>query len=328
MADGPTAWARATTRSLLGRSYTLSKQVALARMARHREPPTVVFSMGKTGSTAVTRAVQDATGRPVFQVFRLDAARLGPAEQRYRTRAATTASGARREGAVPFPGAYHLWESEHLIRHPPTPSAPWTVITTVREPVAQAVSAFFHAVRRSDPRITGTPTSVESRSRAPETLYAPTEPTELPQLTELTELTEPTALTQRFVSENWVQAPLRWFAREFTGAVGFDALAHPFDPGTGWGIVETPAVRLLILRQETFDAAPGALASFLGFPAPVHVPRRNDGARGRFADVYRRFLAEAHLPQELLDQAYASEFAQHFYGPDEIEGFRRRWSSA
>jgi hypothetical protein len=319
MADGPTAWARATARSLLGRSYTLSKQVALARMARHREPPTVVFSMGKTGSTAVARAVQDATGRPVFQVFRLDAARLGPAEQRYRTRAAATADGTHRDGAVPFPGAYHLWESEHLIRHPPTPSAPWTVITTVREPVAQAVSAFFHAVRRSDPRTSGTPTSVESRSRAPERLSAPTGLTELPQLT---------ALTQRFVSENWVQAPLRWFAREFTGAVGFDALGHPFDPGTGWGIVETPAVRLLILRQESFDAAPDALASFLGFPAAVDVPRRNDGARGRFADVYRRFLDQAHLPQELLDQAYGSDFAQHFYGPEEIEAFRRRWSSA
>ena len=42
------------------------------------------------------------------------------------------------------PGALHLWESEYLLRHPPTPAAPWTVITTVREPIAQAVSAFFH----------------------------------------------------------------------------------------------------------------------------------------------------------------------------------------
>jgi hypothetical protein len=256
--------------------------------------------MGKTGSTAVARAVQDATGKPVFQVFRLDAARLGPAEQRYRARAA--ANGARRDAAVAFPGAYHLWESEHLVRHPPTPSAPWTVITTVREPVAQAVSAFFHTVRRSD----GASTSGRFEAPDRETVAA---------------------MTERFVSENWVQEPLRWFAREFAGAVGFDALAHPFDPALGWGTVETPAVRLLILRQESFDAAAHALASFLGSPAPVAVPRRNDGARGRFADVYPRFLAEARLPQGLLDRAYDSDFAQHFYGPSEIEAFRRRWSS-
>jgi hypothetical protein len=295
MPDGPTGWARATARSLLGRSYTLSKQVALARMARRREPPTIVFSMGKTGSTAVTRAVQDATGKPVFQVFRLDAARLGAAERRYRDRAANGGAAPREHGAVAFPGAYHLWESDHLIRHPPTPDAPWTVITTVREPVAQAVSAFFHAVRRS-----GGPT--EAAQNVSE-------------------------LTERLVSEDWIHAPLRWFSREFAVAVGFDALAHPFDPTAGSGVVETAAVRLLILRQESFDLAPTALASFLGLATPVVVARRNDAARAQFADVYQRFLDEARLPRSLLEQAYASEYAQHFYGPAEIEAFRRRWSS-
>jgi len=105
MPDGPRGRARATARSLLGRSYTLSKRVALARMARRREPPTVVFSMGKTGSTAVTRAVQDATGKPVFQLFRLDAARLGAAERRYarpgRGRRARDARASRVPGRVP-----------------------------------------------------------------------------------------------------------------------------------------------------------------------------------------------------------------------------------
>jgi hypothetical protein len=296
MPDGPTSWARATARTVLARSYTLSKRVALARMARRREPPTVVFSMGKTGSTAVTRAVQEATGRPVFQVFRLDAARLGAAEQRYRERAAAGMHPAGPHGAVAFPGAYHLWESEHLIRHPPTPSAPWTVVTTVREPVAQAVSAFFHAVRRSG---------------------GPTETTEtVPDLTE------------RLVAEDWIQAPLRWFTREFAVAVGFDALAHPFDPTAGSGVVETPAVRLLILRQESFDVAPAALASFLGVPRPVAVARRNDAARAQFADIYRRFLDEVRLPPSLVERAYTSEYARHFYGPAELETFRRRWSPA
>jgi hypothetical protein len=317
MADGPGAWARGTARSVIGRSYTLSKRVALARMARRREPPTVVFSMGKTGSTAVARAVQDATGRPVFQVFRLDAARLGPAEQRYRTRAAANANGVRRNGAVAFPGAHHLWESEHLIHHPPTPSAPWTVITTVREPVAQAISAFFHAVRRSDPVTSDSPTlSAPTAGPTPGTSAAGRDRETV------------AALTDQLVSENWIREPLRWFPREFAGAVGFDALAYPFDSARGWGTVETPAVRLLILRQESFDAAPDALASFLGLPTPVAIPRRNDGARGRFAGAYARFLQEARLPKALLDEAYDSKFARHFYGPAEMQAFRRRWSGA
>ena len=108
-------------RRLAARSYFVSKRYALAKMKR-REPPIVVFSMGKTGSTAVARAVQDATGDRVFQIFRLDAERLAQAERRYRDRDRAAKRRGRASGPVPFPGALHLWESEYLLRHPPTPA--------------------------------------------------------------------------------------------------------------------------------------------------------------------------------------------------------------
>jgi hypothetical protein len=69
-------------RKLAGRSYFISKRYALAKMKGSE--PIVVFSMGKTGSTAVARAVHEATGARVFQVFRLEADRLAEAERRYR----------------------------------------------------------------------------------------------------------------------------------------------------------------------------------------------------------------------------------------------------
>ena len=68
---------------MIGRSYAASKQVALWRMHRS-EPPIVVFSMGKTGSTAIARAVRGVTDQLVFQVFRLEPERLAQAERRYR----------------------------------------------------------------------------------------------------------------------------------------------------------------------------------------------------------------------------------------------------
>jgi hypothetical protein len=294
----PVNWTRASAHALLGRSYTLSRRYALWRMARRRESPIVLLSMGKTGSTAIAHAVQEATARPVFQVFRLEPARLREAEQRYRERQAKRSRGARSRGdddtkRNPFPGAHHLWESDHLLRHPPAPESPWTVITTVREPVAQAVSAYFHAARRSG-ALADSPTVKD--------------------------------LTDRFVSEHWLRAPQRWFDREFGTAVGIDAFAQPFDPGVGHGIVETPAVRLLLLRLESFGCAPSVLAAFLGLAAPVAVARRNDGASGPFAPVYREFLAAAALPARLLDEAYDSRYAQHFYTPGEIAQFRHKWS--
>ena len=289
----PVNWTRASAHALLGRSYTLSRRYALWRMARRRESPIVLLSMGKTGSTAIAHAVQEATARPVFQVFRLEPARLREAEARYRARRPRARSSGDAGSKNPFPGAHHLWESDHLVRHPPSATAPWTVITTVREPVAQAVSAFFHAARQSG-----------ALARAPTT----------------------EDLTDRFVSEQWLRAPLRWFDREFVPAVGIDAFAQPFDPNVGHGVVDTPAVRLLLLRLESFGCAPTVLATFLGLAEPVLVRRRNQGTTGRFAQMYRDFLAAARLPAPLLDEAYDSEYARHFYGPEEIAQYRHQWS--
>lgn len=294
MVARPRAWPRAAARALLDRNYTLSRRYALSRMARRREPPTVVFSMGKTGSTAIARAVHEATGRPVFQVFRLEPRRLREAEGRYRRRRRFQQPAG---GDIPkrngFPGASHLWEAHHLVRHPPSPEFPWTVITTVREPVAQAVSAYFHAARQAG--VADAPTVGD--------------------------------LTDRFASENWIREPLRWFEREFSSVVGIDALAQPFDTSLGHALIETPSVRLLLLRQESFTLAPTVLASFLGLATPVMVPRRNVGAIGQVGHTYRRFLAEARLPRHLLDEAYDSRYARHFYAEPEIAQFRRRWSS-
>src|SRR5262249_21661738 len=156
---------------------------------RRTEPPLVVFSMGKTGSTAISRAIHDATGDPVFQVFRLEPERLAQAEQRYR---------AARPRAPP-PGPHHLWESELLLRRPPRADAPWTVVTTVREPIAQAVSAFFHG-RGRRPRSDGDPGMDQ--------------------------------LIDELVEGRWARSPVRWFDREFAPALGVDVYEHPFAPAT------------------------------------------------------------------------------------------------
>jgi hypothetical protein len=286
---------RSMARKLVGRSYVVSKQYALLRM-RGVESPVVVFSMGKTGSTAVARAVQRATGERVFQVFRLESDRLAEAEQRYRAsrkqanqRQAPRVSG---DGAVAFPGALHLWESEYLLRHPPTAAAPWRVITTVREPVAQAISAFFHGSGRRG-ILAGNP-SVD-------------------------------ALEATLLTEEWLRAPLRWFDREFAPMFGIDVFGEAFDPAVGHGVIERPAVRVLLLRQENLTAAPDAVARFLGLDGSVPVPPRNEAAAKEYGARYREFLGAVKLTDPVLDQVYGSRYARHFYADSELDRFRRRW---
>jgi hypothetical protein len=259
---------------------------------KRREPPIVVFSMGKTGSTAVARAVHDATGDRVFQIFRLDAERLAQAERRYRDRDRAAKRRGRASGLVPFPGALHLWESEYLLRHPPTPAAPWTVITTVREPIAQAVSAFFHG------------RGMRGEANEGSTMEA---------------------LTATIVDEGWIRSPLRWFDREFAPALGIDVFEHPFDTDRGHAVIETPSVRVLLLRQENLASAPAVLGEFLGLAQPVAIPIRNEATTKAYAASYHDFRDQARLPVSVRDEAYRSRYARHFYADSELVRLHEQW---
>ncbi|MFM8237953.1 MAG: putative capsular polysaccharide synthesis family protein [Actinomycetota bacterium] len=277
-------------RAVVGRSYRLSRAVARARMARAvptGASPLVVCSMGKTGSTALARALADATGEHVFQVFRLDRVEAEAAERRYRAAHPTAAPG-----PVPFPGALHLWESAFLARRPPRPDAPWRVIVPVREPVAQAVSAFFHALD----------------GRGVTTI-------------------DPASARRDLLDEGWLERPARWFDREIGPTLGIDVYAVGPAPVAMPVEVSGAGVRLLVVRLEDAATTPAALGRFLGRPGPVPVPARNEASGRRYADAYGAFVAAPGLPAAALDAAYGSEYARYFYSASEIAAFRTRWGA-
>jgi hypothetical protein len=269
-------------------SYTATKRIAITQMSRETRPPIVVFSMGKTGSTALTKAIGDATGQRVFQVFRLDKDALAAAERRYRATYRERTIGA---SSAPFPGAQHLWESEYLLSHPPTASKPWTVVTSVREPVAQAVSAFFHARGQRGP--------VDELDLA--------------------------SLRADFVAGAWIKRPLRWFDQEFAAAFGVDVYAHAFDASVGHGVVTTPLVEVAIVRQENLAEAADALGRFVGLDRPLPLRTRNEASAKPYGPTYLAFERGARLPASLLDRAYHSRYARHFYTSTEIGRFREVW---
>ncbi len=252
----------------------------------------VVLSMGKTGSTAVARAIAEATRSHVFQVFRLEPSRLAAAEARYRELGREARHRGHAVSPSPFPGALHLWESDFLTRHPPSTQMPWEVITTVREPVAQAVSAFFHAGRRRG--VLCDDSSVEE-------------------------------LTRHLVEQRWLRGPTRWFDREFAPMLGVDVYEHEFDTSTGYSVIETPTARVLLLRQESFDAAPVALSQFLSLRGPVPVPVLNQASLKEYAASYRDFLDQVAFPGPVLRSAYATDYSRHFYSDAERAHFERRW---
>jgi len=277
-------------RAVVGRSYRLSRAVAQLRMARAvptGSSPLVVASMGKTGSTALARAVATATGEYVFQVFRLDPDGARAAEARYRA-----AHPVRSPGPAPFPGALHLWESSFLARRAPRPDAPWRVIVPVREPVAQAVSAYFHALAARGV------TAID-----------------------------PHAARAGLLAEGWLDRPARWFDREVAPILGFDVYSVGSDSGSGVLTAADANVRLLVVRLEDAPTLPAVLGQFLDLAVPVPLPARNTASDRTYADAYRAFTENPGIPLTALDAAYDSRYARRFYSDAEIAAFRDRWSA-
>jgi Putative capsular polysaccharide synthesis protein len=186
----------------------------------------------------------------------------------------------------------HILHAAHLLRHLPTAAAPWDVVTIVREPLARSASDFFQSGQRWG---------------------------------RLGDADQTTAAFQRFAAEQGVPRTTDWFDRELLPSLGVDVYDHPFDPDVGVGVIEAPAVRLLILRHESLAAAPGALAAFLGRTEDVRLPRENVGARKDYSELYEQVLRDVRFDVATLDLAYESRFARHFYTDAERAELRQRW---
>jgi Putative capsular polysaccharide synthesis protein len=115
-------------------AYTVAKaRHRWRRRSRRSNPaPVVVFSMAKTGSSAVVEALRAAGVDPVHHVHDLDPAFLVAEEQEYQW------SGR----------PWRNWDAQVLARRPPTVAAPWRVVSLARDPIAQSVSAFFQPAAR------------------------------------------------------------------------------------------------------------------------------------------------------------------------------------
>lgn len=176
-------------------------------------------------------------------------------------------------------------------------SSRWDVVCGVRDPVGRAVSAMFQVGGRS-----GLFDDAASAG-------------EFDRLVE--------ALDQRFANG---EAGLDWFDVELGQVTGVDVFATPFPHDTGYATYEAGRFRVLLIRYEDLRRV-GAAAISEFFSIDVReIPRANVAAGKGYRGLYDEFLRSAVLPDHLLDAAYGSALARHFYTEGELEQFRARWS--
>jgi hypothetical protein len=118
-----------------------------------------------------------------------------------------------------------------------------------------------------------------------------------------------------------------WFDHQVKAHFGIDVFAEPFDVERGWQIYEGEDARMLLIRQESFARLPQAIAAFYGLSSvPAEVPHENAGKDHGYEAAYREAKATIKLPDSILDEAYGTRYARHFYSDAELQAFKRRWA--
>jgi hypothetical protein len=164
---------------------------------------------------------------------------------------------------------------------------PIHVITPIREPIGRNVSAFFHNFKRD----TGFELSDRSWSVA-----------------ELCDL---------FLRCYPHRICLEWFDTQFLPAFGIDVYAAPFPIERKWQTYRHGSVRLLVYRTDLdHDLQRDVVKNFLGLDIErFEFTNRADDKD--YAEVYRRFVAEAALPEWYISRMHRSRFACHFWSAEE-----------
>ncbi len=268
----------------------LSGEVSYHFSPLYKKRPLVIYQMGKVGSESVEHSLASyQLGCPIYRAHALrkehlqrglQAAHLTPREYFKRSR--------------------HGFRGQLLARQLARDlhKGGWRVVTMVRDPVAQNISAFFQVIDMLIPDLAvrlsrGTLTNEELmpvflKNYPPDGVY------------------------------------IRWFDLEMKPSFDIDVFATPFPVAKGFEIYHEPHVDLLLLRLEDLDrCAAAAFAEFLGID-DFRITKKNDAKNKDYNDLYTRFRNEAVFPRSYVDGVYGSKYAQHFYTTAELAGFRSR----
>ncbi|MGB2963313.1 MAG: putative capsular polysaccharide synthesis family protein [Anaerolineales bacterium] len=265
-------------------------------IVRRGGKPILVYQMGKVGSQTVVETINRLQlNRPVFHFHWMNSDSL-----------AFTRQKAEDSGRA-YPGKDY-WESMYVRNRLllNQNKAAHDIITLTRDPVARNLSAFFHSITYWYP---GYYHQLDDPGFNQETLFE--------------------GIKRKFIDTYIHQKTLDWFDKELRLFFGFDIYRERFIPQQGFRVYQGENLNLLVLRMEDLDEClNAALEEFFNTPlVDFKIENKNRSAQKEYHQLYDQFRSWLILPGEFLDEMYGSDFARFFYTQEEINRFRKRWST-
>ena len=121
--------------------------------------------------------------------------------------------------------------------------------------------------------------------------------------------------------------PLTWFDDELKAVFGIDVYDAPFPHEKGYCMYSSDYCDALVMRLEDLDDCYRPAIEQLTGMDVTRLKSENTASQKVYADIYKTFKRNLKLPEDLLNRVYASKYATHFYTPEEIGQFKKRWQT-
>ena len=256
------------------------------------QAPIAVYQMGKVGSETIINSLNHLNlPVPIYHIHILSKRNLNQVIPRYQQQDLEL--------------TLQLKHSQKLRNYLESGLDPkLTVITAVREPISQFISAFFQNIKTSNPEfIDSDGTWNEAK------IY--------------------THLSARLDNYDPQTAwNCNWFDNDFKAALNIDIYQHDFDRKLGYTKFSQGKIELLALQLEKSDNWDKYLSNFLQLSQPVKIVKSNFSDNKQYKTVYNTILRGIKIPKQTLKAIYQSKYCRHFYSDEDLEMFLQRWSKS
>ena len=244
----------------------------------------VVYQMGKVGSMSLYESLVKTN--PDFQVFHVH----------FLNNLDRMESAVKKKFENPVFSLLEIKKGRKLLERIKT--APdnfrWNVITMVRDPLRQRISAFFENLPQ--------------------------------QVPDFHNAYRQGKLTGEVLKEYFFQFPKtdNWFDNQLKPVFSIDVFDTPFPSDKGFQIYNSDNARVLLIRTEDLDrVTKEAIRQFLNIE-DFSLNTGNKSDEKYYAELYE-LCNNMTLPKEYVEEIYSARICQHFYTQKEIEKFISRW---
>ncbi|MDR8393373.1 putative capsular polysaccharide synthesis family protein [Aliifodinibius sp. S!AR15-10] len=250
------------------------------------KPPIIILTPGKVGSSSIYKTLKSEFKNPVFHIHRLSAGGVEHSIMQH-------LNSDRKSRPL------HLIVAKLLREKLKAYDGDLYIITSIREPISRAVSAFFQNTDFYKNEIEKAGLNID-QDKAKKLLSEKLD----------------ASITDKL--ENW-------FEEEIKRNFNIDVFEEPFNTSNNYLIKRKDDISYLLLKMEALDETfPIAIKDFLDLPSTLKLKNTNIGSEKHYSKAYRNIKKDISINTKDLEKIIKSKFFKKFY-PNSTELVKQKW---